>query len=180
MGRPKASLTMGPKGPTFVEAISRTLDGAGIRAVRIVVAPGSPPGGGVVNPDPDGGMLSSVQCGLRAFRRDLRAVLLWPVDHPLVSQSTVTAIVGAWSTSAAPIVVPSYGGKRGHPALFASRVIPELFSVDPTRGARAVVRAHPDTLELPVEDPGIVADIDTPEDYARYFHTSVASLPEAP
>jgi molybdenum cofactor cytidylyltransferase len=114
-------------------------------------------------------MLSSLQCGLRAFRETPDAVFVWPVDHPLVERDTVVAMITAFQRTDAPVVVPTHGGRRGHPVLFAARVIPELLAADPSLGARSVVHAHDDRLELPVPDPGVVADIDTPEDYARVF-----------
>ncbi len=171
MGRAKAHLPAGRNGRSFVDTITGTLAGAGVAAVRIVVAHGlpEPPRYCVVNPDPSAGMLSSVQCGLRAFREELDAVFVWPVDHPLVERDTVMAMIAAFQSAGAPVVVPTHGGKRGHPVLFAARVLPELLAADPSHSARSVVHAHADRLELPVADGGVVVDIDTPEDYARAF-----------
>lgn len=171
MGRAKAHLPAGPNGRSFVDTITGTLAGAGVSAVRIVVAPGLPqlPQYCVANPDPSAGMLSSVQCGLRAFKEELDAVFVWPVDHPLVEPDTVIAMIAAAKSTGAPVVVPTHDGRRGHPVLFAARVFPELLAADPSLGARSVVHAHDDRLELPVADGGVVEDLDTPEDYARVF-----------
>ena len=171
MGRAKAHLPAGPKGRSFVDTITETLAGAGVATVRVVVAPGlpQPPRQAVVNPDPSAGMLSSVQCGLRAFQEELAAVFGWPVDHPLVERDTVVAMIAAFQRTGAPVVVPTNDGRRGHPVLFAARVFSELLAADPSHGARSVVHAHDDRLELPVADGGVVVDIDTPEDYARVF-----------
>ena len=171
MGRAKAHLPAGPNGRTFVDTIDETLAAAGVSAVRVVVAPGlpQPPKQAIVNPDPSAGMLSSALCGLRAFSEALDAVFVWPVDHPLVERDTVIAMIAALKSTGVPIVVPTHGGKRGHLVLFAERVFPELLAADASAGARSVVHAHDDRLELPVADPGVVADIDTPEDYARVF-----------
>jgi len=182
MGRPKATLTLGPLGRTFVEAITETLDAAGVVAMRVVVAPGLDRlyRNGVTNPDPSAGMLSSVQCGLRAFPKNLEAVLVWPVDHPLVERQTIVAMIAAFRTGEASIVVPTHDGRRGHPVLFTAGVFPELLTADPSSGARAVVHAHDDRLELAVFDPGVIADIDTPDDYARHCGSSVPSSTESP
>jgi molybdenum cofactor cytidylyltransferase len=171
MGRPKATLEAGPGGPNFVDAILETLGAAGISAARVVVAPGFEHAGPsfVVNPDPSAGMLSSIHRGLGALQGRLDAVLVWPVDHPLVKRETVDAMIAAFRAGSPPIVVPTYEGRRGHPVLFAARLIPELLAADPSKGARAVVHAHEDRLELAVDDPGVLSDIDTPEDYARQF-----------
>jgi molybdenum cofactor cytidylyltransferase len=181
MGRPKATLTVGPDGRTFVGAIVETLVAVDITAVRVVVSPeldGLTPEG-VANPDPSAGMLSSVQCGLRAFRQPIDAVLVWPVDHPLVRRRTVAAMTAAFRDGDPPIVVPTFEGRRGHPVLFSARLIPELLAADPSRGAREVVHAHGDRLELPVDDRGVIEDIDTPDDYLRLFGVRPPSAPDA-
>jgi molybdenum cofactor cytidylyltransferase len=182
MGRPKALLTMGTHGPTFLDAIEKTLRASGLFEWRVVVSPelAHRVAQGVVNPDPSLGMLSSVQRGLRTFGNDLDAALVWPVDHPLVARETIVGMVAAFRSGNAPVVVPTYEGRRGHPVLFAARLFPELLAADPSRGARAVVHAHGDRVELAVADPGVTLDIDTPADYERMFGAPIASQPEVP
>lgn len=178
MGSPKALLTT-PEGATFVEAILATLRAAGVESVRVVAAPGaSPVADAVINPDPSRGMLSSVQCGLRALPASCDAVLLWPVDHPLVTTGTVASMIDAFRAGDPPLVVPVHDRRRGHPVLFARRLVPELLAADPGIGARGVVHAHPDRLELAVEDPGVVADVDTPDDYRRLIGDETVSRSE--
>jgi CTP:molybdopterin cytidylyltransferase MocA len=169
MGRPKAAMTVGREGPSFLEAILATLDAAGVAVVRVVVRPGEAREAvrDVVNPNPTAGMLSSVQCGIRALPPGLAAVFVWPVDHPLVDKATVLAMIAAFRTGGAPIVVPACDGRRGHPVLVSARVLPELFTVDASLGAAAVVHAHADRVELAVEDRGVLSDVDTPGDYER-------------
>jgi CTP:molybdopterin cytidylyltransferase MocA len=67
----------------------------------------------------------------------------------------------------APLLrVPRYRGKRGHPIWFASQLIPEFLALPADGAAREVVRRHVARTEfLDLDDPGIVADIDSPEDY---------------
>src|SRR5262245_62212619 len=128
MGGDKAELRTGPQGPTFLEAIRRTLGDAGVATVRVVVAPGRAAGipNAVVNPDPAKGMLSSIHCGLHAFDAAIDAALIWPVDHPRVSARTVAAIVDAFLERGAPVVLPVHHGRRGHPVLFSSATFHEL------------------------------------------------------
>jgi CTP:molybdopterin cytidylyltransferase MocA len=64
--------------------------------------------------------------------------------------------------------------------LFAARLFAELHAADRTLGARAVVRAHDDRIELPVPDRGVVQDVDTPEDYRRAFGAPLPPLTEVP
>lgn len=182
IGGPKATLAVDSAGMTFAGAVLATLREAGVETIRVVVAPGHRLAEGdlVENPDPSRGMLSSVQCGLRALPAGIDAVLVWPVDHPLVRTETVTAMIARFRSGRAPVIVPSHRGRRGHPALFAAETIPELFTARPEEGARAVVHAHADRVEFEVDDPGVVNDIDTPEEYARAIGRPLARSTEAP
>jgi molybdenum cofactor cytidylyltransferase len=88
------------------------------------------------------------------------------VDVPLLAVSTITAVVRAWERTHAPIVRPEMNGRRGHPVIFDRAVFEELRQAPLAIGARAVVSAHyPEIVNVPVDDPGCILDIDTPEDY---------------
>lgn len=176
MGRPKALLPCSPEGPTFVARILGTLLKAGI-VDRLVVGRADdpalqshvnslePPSAFVVNPDPSRGQLSSLLAGLDAAP-DADAVLVWPVDCPLVRADTVSAVLAQAEARRAPIARPARGGRHGHPVFFRRAMFGELRSADPAVGARAVVRARAgEVLDIEVEDPAIFADIDTPADY---------------
>lgn len=122
------------------------------------------------NPDPAPGPISSLQVGLRALPGDVEGVYLAPVDHPLFTARTMRAMGEAFRRQAAPMVLPAFEGRRGHPVLFGRQLFPELLEEDLPEGARTVVRRYLSTgLQLPVDDPGILADIDTPEDYRKHF-----------
>jgi len=175
MGAPKALLPC--HGRTFLRSILDALEQAGISEVRVVLGDQADEirAAGrlsedaiVVNPRPDDGMLSSLRCGIRALGPDLEGFLLWPVDHPLVLPRTVTSLVEALAAGRGGILVPVHDGRRGHPVLFAGRLAPLLLQAPDGVGARAVLRDHPqEVVEIPVADPGVVTDIDTPEEYGK-------------
>ena len=128
----------------------------------------------VLNPNPIRGPISSLQAGLHGLPPSAAGVLFAPVDHPLFSSTTVRALIEAFSETGAPLVVPSFDGWRGHPVLFGRALFPELMEPDLPEGARTVVRRYlRDRIQLPVDDPGILADIDTPEDYHKHFSTDL-------
>jgi CTP:molybdopterin cytidylyltransferase MocA len=173
MGRDKAALTL-PDGRTFMDAILATLSAAGIEAVRVVVSgtdsrSETVPDTFVVNPDPERGMLSSVQCGLSALPAGTDAALVWPVDHPRVELGTVATIIAACRAHRAPVVVPEHSGKRGHPVMFAGVALSELRALPLTATAADVVHAHEDRIEIEVDDPGVTDDIDDAQAYDRAF-----------
>ncbi len=184
MGRPKALLPLG--NTTFLGAILATLQAAGVVTVRVVLgarseaiagAASMPPEAVVRNPAWRSGMLSSVRAGLDALPPAAEAFLIWPVDHPLVRPETVRALIAALRSTGAPLALPVHEGRRGHPVLFASRLAGSLRAAPESEGARAVVHAHlRDAAIVEVPDPGVAADIDTPEAYARFVGRP---LPEA-
>jgi molybdenum cofactor cytidylyltransferase len=127
-------------------------------------------GEAILNPDPSAGPVSSLQAGIRSLPDEAAALLFAPVDHPLFSPATVRALIRSFAEFRAPLVVPAFEGWRGHPVLFGRALFPELLEEDLPEGARTVVRRYLETrLQLPVDDPGILADLDTPEEYRKYF-----------
>jgi len=176
MGTPKATLTY--RGRTFLELIVRTLREGGLDRMVVVLGHQAEdiqrqveiePAQVVINPDYRFGQTSSLQVGLRALMADdLEAVLLCLVDHPAVCGETVRRIVAAFRQCGAPVVVPTYHARRGHPVLLGRQVFDELLALDCQAGADSVVRKYrPQTQVVEVEDEGVVIDVDDPESYRR-------------
>jgi molybdenum cofactor cytidylyltransferase len=107
--------------------------------------------------------------GLRALIADNpEAVLLCLVDHPAVSAETVTRLVATFRQTGAPVVIPSYQGRRGHPVVIGRQVLAELLGLASDAGADSVVRKYrPTTQFVEVEDEGVVTDVDDGESYRR-------------
>lgn len=172
MGSPKALLRYGPE--TFLDTLtalfsqrcSPVIVVLGANAGQIRAAATRPATFGV-NPDYARGMTTSLQCGLRAVPPDAEGVLFTLVDHPAVSPATLDALLAPLDPCHAPLVrVPRYGSKRGHPIWFSNELTPEFLALPADGAARDVVARHVDRTEyLDLDDPGIVADIDSPEDY---------------
>lgn len=168
MGQPKALLEY--EGEAFLSRLSRILGEACGRVIVVLgydaekvgaVAPG-----GVevaVNPAPELGMLSSLQCGLR-LAEDSEAVLFLPVDYGAVQAATVARI--AAEAGAADVIVPVFEGLHGHPVCISRRIASELLALPVLAQARDVIHRHrASTLYIAVDDAGIVNDVDTPEEY---------------
>lgn len=120
-----------------------------------------------VNPDPARGMLSSIVAGLEALGGEPREpVLVCPADLPALSPGTVTAVLEALASSESSLAVPVHDGRRGHPLAVTPRLLPEIPGLDLEVGLRQLLARHPgEVLEVEVEDPGCVRDVDTPADY---------------
>jgi molybdenum cofactor cytidylyltransferase len=132
----------------------------------------------VLNPDPARGMLSSLQCGLRAIPAEAQAVLFTPVDYPAILPATIASLARIFEERRAPVTRPRYQGRRGHPVCISRGVIDELLTLPVTAQARDVVRAYrPQAEYVDVDDPGILDDIDLPEDYQRLTAQAVSAQP---
>jgi CTP:molybdopterin cytidylyltransferase MocA len=120
-----------------------------------------------VNPNPAAGQLSSVIVGVEASERFAAdAILLCPVDHPLISPATVKGLLDEFARTDARIVAPLCKGKRGHPVLFASSLFGQLKSAPRDVGARAVVWAHPrEVAQVETADEGVLRNVNTAADY---------------
>jgi molybdenum cofactor cytidylyltransferase len=94
--------------------------------------------------------------------------ILVPADHPLLEQSVIDRLLTVWQNSPGKILVPVHGGRRGHPTIFPWSLVPEAYSLPPDQGLNSLLARHAALIEqVEVESPGVIADLDTPEDYAR-------------
>ena len=180
MGRPKALLQCPPSYETFVTRIIRTLRQGGVAEVAVVgrpgdvalqneIAPHTPAVRYLENPAAELGQLSSIIVGIgHAEAIGAGGVLLLPVDIPTVEPATVRALCEAFERGGAPLLRAAHRGRHGHPVIVARPLFAELRNADPAVGARAVFRRDPARVrDVEVDDPGILRDVDHPEDYAR-------------
>lgn len=172
MGEPKALLRFG--GATFLERAVRALSGGGCHAVWVVVgadpevaaAAGELGAHVVVNAAAGAEQIDSLRLALAALPPEAEAAAVALVDVPEADAAVVRAVVDGFRRSGAPLVLPSRGGRHGHPVLFARRAWPELMAPGLAEGARSVVHAHAaDRVEVPVDS--LPRDVDTPDDYRR-------------
>lgn len=175
MGTPKALLTLG--GRTFLERVVHALAEGGCESVHVVVAEGDTTtaaeaerAGAVVqwNPAPGEGPITSLRLVLSSLDPDVNGIAWLPLDHPLVTPEVVRTLLAEAALGEAPLTIPRYGDKRGHPAIFRRALFAELLDPDLEGGARTVVHRHLHEARLvSMEDPGVIEDIDTPEAYDR-------------
>jgi len=117
----------------------------------------------------EGEMLSSIQAGLRALPpTGVDAVMIALCDQPLVRSQTITQLLTGWSRARPRVLLPRYNGRHGHPIILSAAGIDEIQSLDGKRGAtlKDYTSRH-ERLDLDVDDPAVLHDIDTPEDFHR-------------
>lgn len=175
MGSPKALLTV--DGQTFIERIVAALRSTKVGKIVVVLGHHAReigpkiehlPVTAVINDEYRKGQLSSLIAALRSLEKSegVDGVLVHLVDHPFLSAALVDEMIDRFYASKKLIIVPRYGDRRGHPVIFSRELFPELLSAPLDQGAKTVVRAHWDeTLEIAVEDEGVIVDIDTRDQY---------------
>lgn len=131
----------------------------------------------VVNGEWQRGQLSSLQAAIRNLPADAtEGILVCLVDHPLISAEVVARVIAAFDGTKDKIVIPTYHGRRGHPVIFPSGMYAELLAAPENIGARAVVEAHRgDVIEVPVEEEGILLNLNDPESLARIPNLKIRS-----
>lgn len=128
----------------------------------------------VHNPEHGIGMGRSLGLAVAHLDEAVDGVVVMLGDMPLVQTATLDALIAAFDPSEGhSIIVPTFEGRRGNPILLARRFFDEMAALDRDEGARAIVAAHEELLrEVPVDDPGILRDADTPDrlaDLSRVF-----------
>ncbi len=112
------------------------------------------------------GRTASVQAGVSAIPPG-RDILFWPVDHPFVAATTLERLESVASRDLLGVwFIPTYRGHGGHPVLWRSSIRPDLLELRPDAPVRALLPEFgPQIRRVEVDDPGVVANIDTPEAY---------------
>jgi len=125
-----------------------------------------------------GEMLSSLRAGIAALPGHsglapsptdaAPGFILAFADQPAVLSPTVGALVTAFHQSQPPIALPTYAGRRGHPLVLSTLLTPEILALPQTQTLRTVVHQHlPRAVLVPVDDPSVLEDLDTPADWAQ-------------
>jgi molybdenum cofactor cytidylyltransferase len=180
MGYPKALLDF--RGAPFVTRILEALEALDLKHRVVVLGPDAPLIRPLLarheclivhTPDVDAGPIASLRAALDTLRSARPGgAVVWPVDFPHVRLATVERLIDVHQRTRPrpPVVVPTFGGRRGHPIIWDQAVFPELETSDAAAraGARAVLRAHEgEAAFVAVDDPAVVDEINTPEDYER-------------
>lgn len=183
MGSPKALLKI--KDKTFLEHIIQTIHDAGILQKIVILGDGAETivqsidsekiqkdfkVKFLINEDYKRGQLSSIQTVIKSLPKDAEAIMVFPVDRPLISSKLISQLITTFYETNAPVVLPIHNAQRGHPVIFSAKVFDELLRAPYDLGARAVVWAnHNEVVEVTTDEEGILRNIDTRESYEKYI-----------
>jgi len=104
----------------------------------------------------EGGMLSSIQAGLRALRPEVQAARITPGDMPSIQRETVRSLIEAGGESDRTLIAPSHDKRRGHPILADRGEWEPLLSLAPAQKMREYLRARTESIHhVEVDDPGV-------------------------
>ncbi len=119
----------------------------------------------VDNPNYRTGMFTSLQVGLRALPAGAKLVLIGLCDQPRLQRATVEHLVAEFNGK---ILIPTLNGRQGHPLLFDVRYAREILALDETLTLKHFLANHPeDIARSPVDDEGVLVDIDDRATYER-------------
>jgi molybdenum cofactor cytidylyltransferase len=177
MGSPKALLDY--RGETFLDNLTGLFSGFCDPVIVVVGHEAGRIRAGVRHPERalfaentayESGQLSSMQCGLRMVPESSAGVLFTLVDHPNVQPGTIAGLLAAPN---APLAIPRYRGRRGHPIFFNRKLMDDFLALSPDSQARQVVNRHADAVcFVDVNDPGILDDVDDAAAYSRLLETA--------
>ncbi len=172
IGQPKALLPLNDT-PAILHCLTNLLT---IRPLEIVVILGSDSKAAsslletmsvkvMFNTLPQSDMAKSVRLGFQAMQKQATGALICLVDHPLVEAETMKQLVVAAMQAPERIIIPTYLERRGHPTLFPRTLLADIYQ---GFNLREIIGRHPDKVTLlPVEDEGVLLDMDTPQDYRK-------------
>jgi molybdenum cofactor cytidylyltransferase len=132
----------------------------------------------VINDSYQQGMGTSLRAGLAALPPGVDGALIVLADQPFVRAQTLDLLIDHYGQSNAQIVIPTYKGFRGNPVLLDRSVFSEVMSLTGDIGCRAIFGNHLEGIvKLPVEDIGILLDMDSKDDFEllRDFRTGSVS-----
>lgn len=116
----------------------------------------------------DGEMVHSLQVGLHTLGYEQTAALVALGDQPRIEETVTRKVMAAYLQRHAPLVIPSYQMRRGHPWIVDHTLWPEILDIQASGTLREVIQSHQDEIEyVSVETDSILSDLDTPEDYER-------------
>ena len=175
MGKQKMLLPYG--GKTVIEHIVTQVLQCGVDGITVVLghdageiaAKLTPlPVQRVVNDEYAGGMITSVRSGLESVPPEASAAMIALGDQPDITPAVVSQLIEGFRTAGKGIAVPLFEGRRGHPILVSTNYRDAVMTRYEDTGLRGLLVDNPeDVAEISVDHPGILQDMDTPEDYAR-------------
>lgn len=185
MGQPKLLLEW--HGAPLIHWVARTALAAGCSPLIVVTGANaaavthSLAGLPVVlahNPDWEQGQSTSVRTGVNALPPETDAAIIFLADQPQIPVSVVQELMRTYREDEppSPILITTSAGERGNPVLFDRALFQPLTRLEGDAGARSIFAQYPLHL-IPFDDPDLLLDVDSPEDYQKLMEKQPPFLP---
>lgn len=130
------------------------------------------------NDEEDSEMSVSIARGVEGLTQADEAVFVALCDQPMIPPGVIRSLIDEWRRTSAPLLVPEFEGRGGHPVLLDLRFRQELLQLDPRSGLRSLFDAHrPEVRRVPVDSPFVARDMDTWQDYVRLHREVFGTVP---
>jgi molybdenum cofactor cytidylyltransferase len=183
MGQTKQLLPIG--GQAMVRRVTESVCAAGLDQVVVVLGAHAEAvkqalGGlvveSVINEGWTEGLSTSLRAGIGALRPEIQAAIIVLADQPTLKPDLLQALVARYRDTGALIVAPYYQGQRGNPVLFDRALFHELLAVEGDRGGRSLLARYRERQQrVETDDPAVLMDVDTPQDYRDLQETGSRS-----
>ncbi|MFN3671038.1 MAG: NTP transferase domain-containing protein [Bosea sp. (in: a-proteobacteria)] len=119
----------------------------------------------VHNPAYAEGLAASLRAGIAAVPEDAPGVIVSLGDMPNVTAPVLDRLAQAFTDAPEALAVaPTLLGQRGNPVLLSRALFPAVAALTGDQGARRLLEeAGEAVIEVPLDDPAIALDVDTPE-----------------
>ncbi|MCI8609684.1 MAG: NTP transferase domain-containing protein [Firmicutes bacterium] len=112
-------------------------------------------------------MFDSIRLGFAYMKDRADHLILWPVDIPAVTSDTVRKLLDATGEKNCQVVFPCHKGIHGHPVIFSADTYETILAHDGKEGMYGALKKLESSMEVEVDDPFVLMDMDTKEDYDR-------------
>jgi Uncharacterized MobA-related protein len=165
---------------TIIEAVIQTVFDAGIYAIYVVTGSCHAQVSDLLKAKPvsivynsnyeTGEMISSIKCGLSSLSQiEADAVMVFLGDQPQIEKNIILALLEKYEKDKPFIIIPSYHNRRGHPILIPRDKWQEIIGLPTGATLKDWINDNKEHLSYLVWDnPGMLEDIDTPEDYQKF------------
>jgi molybdenum cofactor cytidylyltransferase len=175
MNFPKALLKIGEE--TFLECILRKGKEAGLTSIAVITGSDHEKISHLLplvlcihNENYMQGQISSLQKGIGNLPEEITKVMVWPVDQPLIKKETVSILIEHSNQEKKAVTIPVYQDRKGHPVIYNKAAMEAAVRLQSHQTGKDLQSLFAKDISLvKVEDPGVVIDIDTPEDYEKYI-----------
>ena len=116
----------------------------------------------VMNDRPELGISQTIRLGL-AEAENCDGAMFLTADQPLLTGESLQRLVRIFQEQPDRICAAASGGKRGNPVVFPREFFSELTALEGDHGGAAVIRRHPDRLQLVEMPEWELWDCDTPQ-----------------